>query len=127
MKKFREILSSGDKGFTLIELLVVIAVLGILAGIAIPRLGGVTNKAELAVAKSFGGNLRSAMALYDAENGNYPDFNSADPSTALEDVITLDKPDGVSITGYTSVSGYTITIEYNDGDTLTVTQGGISE
>jgi len=45
MRKFREmIFSGGNKGFTLIELLVVIAVLGILAGIAIPRLTGVRVK-----------------------------------------------------------------------------------
>ena len=46
MTKFRKRLQ-GSAGFTLVELIVVIAVLGILAGIAIPRLTGVTDKARL--------------------------------------------------------------------------------
>ena len=36
-----------EGGFTLIELLVVIAVLGILAGIAVPRFAGVRERAVM--------------------------------------------------------------------------------
>jgi len=64
MRKFREILTGGDKGFTLIELLVVIAVLGILAAIAIPRLGGVTNQARVSEASAIIGSFRTAQEVY---------------------------------------------------------------
>ncbi len=71
MSKFRKRLVD-DAGFTLIELLVVIAVLGILAGIAIPRLTGVTNKAKLSEAQSGLGSIKTALEMYDVENDAYP-------------------------------------------------------
>lgn len=131
MKKFREILSSGDKGFTLIELLVVIAVLGILAGIAIPRLGGVTDKAKDAEYLSIGGSLRTAMELYNSQEGNYPDFSSNDAEALKDDTLlgqflTFDDPENISWGEYTSASSYTI--KYTNSDTSTnfvVTQGGV--
>lgn len=91
MKKFREILSSGDKGFTLIELLVVIAVLGILAGIAVPRLSGVTDKAESAAIKSIAGSIKTGMEIYAVENGgNYPQIPQGE-GTRWEDLqATID-------------------------------------
>jgi general secretion pathway protein G len=72
MKKFREILSSGDRGFTLIELLVVIAVLGILAGIAVPRLTGVTDRAKKSEAVAALGSLKTALEIEELETGSYP-------------------------------------------------------
>lgn len=84
MKKFREILSSGERGFTLIELLVVIAVLGILAGIAVPRLGGVTDKAELTEAVSAIGSIKTAMEMAKVEYDNYPTFDGSGDKDILE-------------------------------------------
>ncbi|MFP4199683.1 MAG: type IV pilin protein, partial [Halanaerobium sp.] len=65
MRKFREmIFSGGNKGFTLIELLVVIAVLGILAGIAVPRMTGITDRANEAEVESNLRNIKTGLEMY---------------------------------------------------------------
>ncbi len=52
------------KGFTFIELIIVIVVLGILSAFAITKYVSMSKDAELSVAKSLGGALKSAATLY---------------------------------------------------------------
>jgi len=78
----RKILSVGEEGFTLIELLVVIAVLGILAAIAIPRLGGVTDKARLSEAQSAIGSIKTALEMTYAEKNSYASADTGGYETA---------------------------------------------
>ena len=62
-----------QNGFTLIELIMVIAVLGILAGIAIPRISGVQDKARYAAGETSLANMKTPLELYRVETGSYPD------------------------------------------------------
>jgi general secretion pathway protein G len=61
------------RGFTLIELMVVIVILGILAGLIIPRIMGRPEEAKQLKAKLTIESLETALNLYKLDNGGYPD------------------------------------------------------
>ncbi len=61
-----------ERGFTLIELMVVIVILGILAGLIIPRIMGRPDEARAAKARMQIESLETALKLYKLDNGNYP-------------------------------------------------------
>ena len=63
---------SKRSGFTLIEIILVVVIIGILAGIAIPRMGGKTEKAKISQAKSNIVALGMAIQEYEMMNGAYP-------------------------------------------------------
>jgi len=52
-----------QKAFTLIELLVVIAVIGILSGLIVVSMNGVTNKATIAKSQIFSNSLRNSLMI----------------------------------------------------------------
>ncbi len=60
------------KGFTLIELMIVIVILGILAGIVVPRLMNEPDKARVVKAKMQIQNLAVAVKKFKMDNGFYP-------------------------------------------------------
>jgi general secretion pathway protein G len=59
-------------GFTLIEIMVVIVILGILAGLVLPRFMGRTEEAKKVKAKLQIENLEGALKLYKLDTGTYP-------------------------------------------------------
>lgn len=59
-------------GFTLIEMLVVLVILGMLAGLVLPRMMGRTEDAKRQTAEVQIRSIENALALYYADNGTYP-------------------------------------------------------
>jgi prepilin-type N-terminal cleavage/methylation domain-containing protein len=84
------------KGFTLIELVVVIAILGILAGIAIPRFMDATASARGAKMLADMRTVDSALQMYYMKVGKYPQSlmitQANDTGTGGFEKLTTDDP-----------------------------------
>lgn len=61
-----------SRGFTLIEVMVVVVIMGILAGLIVPKLMGRTDDARIMAAKQDIGTLMQALKLYRLDNRKYP-------------------------------------------------------
>jgi general secretion pathway protein G len=62
----------GSQGFTLIEIMVVLVILGILAGLIVPRIMGRPDEARRMKAKIQIQSFETALQLYKLDTGNYP-------------------------------------------------------
>lgn len=71
MKRFLQSFRYGEKGFTLIELLIVVAILGTLAVIVIPNASRFFGKGTLEGANTEAATVRTAVAAWVAEGGDY--------------------------------------------------------
>ena len=60
------------RGFTLIEIMVVMVILGILAGLIIPRIMGRPEEARRTKARIQIESIETALKLYTLDNGLYP-------------------------------------------------------
>ncbi len=76
-------------GFTLIELLTVIAIIGILAGVLFPAIGGIRKRARQSSAQTAFSQWASGIARYKQTYGFYPDIGSAAYATNLDTLHDL--------------------------------------
>ncbi|MCP3940075.1 MAG: type II secretion system major pseudopilin GspG [Desulfobacteraceae bacterium] len=75
-----------EKGFSFIELMVVVVILGILAGMIVPRYMGRTDDAKIVKAKIDISAIETALKMYRLDNGAYP-------STEQGLMALIEKPD----------------------------------
>lgn len=79
-----------ESGFTLIELLIVIVILGVLAGIVVFSVRGISDRGDTSACKSNLKTAEVAVEAYYAKNGSnpaslaalVPDYLKSDPSVA---------------------------------------------
>lgn len=69
MKKFASV---RPLGFTLVEILVVVSIIGLLAGLAIPAVGGAMHAARKAKVTAMAHQVRTALTQFNTEYGYFP-------------------------------------------------------
>lgn len=63
---------SAQAGFTMIEIMVVLVILGLMAGLVVPKVIGRTDDARIALAKQDMKSIANALEMYKLDNFNYP-------------------------------------------------------
>jgi general secretion pathway protein G len=75
-------------GFTLVEIMLVVIIIGVLAGMILPRFSGRTEQARIARAKSDIASISLALDLYELDLGKYP--------VSLPELVAKDAPSDLS-------------------------------
>ena len=87
-------LVNNQHGFTLVELMIVIVIVGILAAVAIPIYQGNVKKAKMSECDAALGTIRTALRVFYAEHGEYPDTKGQEKGEEFfSDSLDIQKPD----------------------------------
>ena len=144
-KSFTLLQRKPQTGFTLIEIIIVIVIIGILAGIALPRYGKMTEHSRIPEALTILSSIQKAEKRYAVEHGEYA-FSFADldinvtedgkffgfelitggipptPYDAIDSAIAIATRNGIGVTGGYDPN-YWISISEN-GNFTSGTEGG---
>lgn len=132
MKKMMKKLFKSEKGLTLIELLAVIVILGIIAAIAVPAIGGIINKTKDDALKAEGVQIISAAKMHMAANalsttevsGSGRTLQAAELMQYLDNV----KDSSFTVEVTSNASGkYTYVLQDHDAETKIGGSDGLTE
>ncbi len=68
-------ISRNRSGFTLVEMFIAVVIIGMLAGIAIPKFGNLSEQAKTQSCRHNMRSLAGALQMYYASTGHYPHAN----------------------------------------------------
>ena len=92
------------EGFTLIELIIVMVILGVLAAVAVPKMGTVISKSGTAAAAAEIAQLESAAEIYALDQVLLTGSKTYPPANILFDQLEK-QPDGYRTGTFTPVNG----------------------
>lgn len=97
MKNFiKGFIYGSSRGFSMLELLLYSAIVGILVSMAVPRYNNAVAMANTAKVQADLQSLNTAIAMYQAETGDYPD-EIANLSDYIMNIDELEPPAGAVI------------------------------
>jgi type II secretion system protein G len=91
-----------QKGFTLMELMIVIVIIGVLAAVGVPAYKGYTDRAKKAACDAQIKTVKTAVGMYYADEGEYPDgLTATNLGEYIENITDLITCPADSATEYT--------------------------
>jgi general secretion pathway protein G len=104
-----------ESGFTLIELLIVIVILGILAGIVVFSVGGVTDTGKASACKADAKTVEVAAEAFRAQKGWYPGDTTNDATVLTSAQAQTELQTAGFLRDVPNSTDYTVTLAPNTG------------